>query len=101
MDTDNLSNEAYDGIIIESEKFNHDLALQFGVLASDCKDEEEFLNKVADLISELRTLDKDELIEVFFGNLPDIIHLNSILDRLLENIDQVRKIPKVERHYEF
>ena len=33
MDTDDLSNEAYQGIIIEAEKFNHDLTLQFGVLA--------------------------------------------------------------------
>lgn len=31
MDTDELSNEAYQGIIIEAEKFDHDLTLQFGV----------------------------------------------------------------------
>ncbi len=29
MDTDELSTENYKGIIIEAEKFNHDLTLQF------------------------------------------------------------------------
>lgn len=101
MDTDNLSTEAYQGIIIEAEKFNHDLTLQFGVLASHCKDEEDYLNKASNLISELRTLDKEELIDVFFGNLPDIKSLNLTLERIIENINQVRKTPKEQRHYEF
>ena len=29
MDTDDLSTEDYRGIIIEAEKFNHDLTLRF------------------------------------------------------------------------
>lgn len=79
MDTDDLSTEAYQGIIIEAEKFNHDLTLQFGALASHCKDEEDYLYKASDLISELRSLDEEELIEVFFGNLPDTKLLNITL----------------------
>ncbi|MDQ6762709.1 MAG: hypothetical protein M3015_08780 [Bacteroidota bacterium] len=39
MDTDELSSKTYRAIIIEAEKFNHDLTLQFGVLASSCTDE--------------------------------------------------------------
>lgn len=101
MDTDDLSTEAYQGIIIEAEKLNHDLTLQFGGLASHCKDEEDYLNKASDLIFELRTLDKEELIDVFFGNLPDINSLNLTLDRIIENIYQIRKTPKGQRHYEF
>lgn len=101
MDTDQLSNEAYRGIIIEAEKFDHDLTLQFGALASLCKDEEDYLNKASDLISELRKLDKEELIDVFFGNRPDIKSLNLTLNRIIENIDKVRKTPKEQRHYEF
>ena len=34
MDTDDLSNETYKAVIIEAEKFNHDLTLQFGILAT-------------------------------------------------------------------
>jgi hypothetical protein len=83
MDTDELSNEAYKGIFIEAESFSHDLTLQFGSIASDCKDEEDYLQKATQLINEIRSLDKDELAEVFFGNLPDIKLLNSTLDRIL------------------
>lgn len=101
MDTDNLSNEAYQGIIIEAERFNHDLTLQFGVLASDCKDEDEYFKKALELISEIKTLDNDELTDVFFGNMPDINSLNLILDRIIKNIDQIKKIPKDQKHYEF
>ena len=101
MDTDDLSNETYQGVIIEAEKFNHDLTLRFGVLASYCKNEEEYLNKASGLISNLRTLNKRELTDVFFGHLPDTESLHLTLDRIIENINHVRKIPEEQRHYEF
>ena len=101
MDTDDLSTEAYQGIIIEAEKFNHNLTLQFGVLASHCKDEEEYLDKASDLISEFKSMAEEELIDVFFGTLPDIKSLNITLDRIIANIDKVRKNTKDQRHYEF
>lgn len=100
MDTDNLSIEAYKGIIIEAEKFSHGLALLFGVLASDCKDEKEYLKDAEQLISEIRTLDEEELIDLFFGNLPDTKSLKLAFDRITANIDLVREIPKKQRHYE-
>ncbi len=31
MDTDDLSKEAYEAIIIEAERFSHDLTLHFGL----------------------------------------------------------------------
>ena len=101
MDTDDLSTEAYQGIIIEAEKFNHDLTLQFGVLASSCKDEDEYLDNTSDLICELRSMGDEELGDVFFGNPPDTKSLNLTLDRISENIEKVRKIPKKKRHYDF
>ncbi len=101
MDTDDLSTETYQGILIEAEKFNHDLTIQFGALASHCKNEEEYFNKVTELIDELRSLDEEELTEVFFGNLTDTKSLFRTLDRIIENIDLVRKIPEGQRHYEF
>ena len=39
MDTDDLSIPTYKGIILEAEKFNHELNLQFGVLASKMRSE--------------------------------------------------------------
>ena len=43
MDTDELSSEAYEGIIMEAEKFSRDLTLSFGLLASSCENEQEYL----------------------------------------------------------
>lgn len=45
MDTDNLSKESYEGIIMESEKFTHDLTLHYGVLSYECENETEYIDK--------------------------------------------------------
>ncbi len=50
MDTDELSHEAYQAIIVTAEKFHHDLTLQFGLLSYDCKDEDEYLENSKKLI---------------------------------------------------
>ena len=46
MDTGDFSEEAYKAIIVEAEMFNHDLTLQFGLLSSDCKNENDFIEKI-------------------------------------------------------
>ncbi len=53
MDTDDLSDKTYKGIIAEAEKFNHDLTLQFGLLSSLCEDEKDFISKSKQLIGEM------------------------------------------------
>lgn len=45
IDTRDLSDKAYKAIMIEAEKFNHDLTLKFGLLSYDCKDENDFIAK--------------------------------------------------------
>ena len=62
MDTDDLSIEAYDAIIIEAEKLTHDLTMHFGVLSSSCKDESEYLDESKRLAEEILQLDDDEEI---------------------------------------
>ena len=101
MDTDELSTEAYKAIIIEADKFNHDLTLQFGVMASSCNDEKEYLIKANKLIKEIQSLDKYDLSDMFFGSPPDKAALNKTLDKILANITKVEKIPKEKRHYDF
>ena len=101
MDTDDLSTEAYEGIIIEAEKFNHDLTLRFGVLASSCKNEKEYLSKAKKIIERIRKFDKSELSEMFFGSPPDKKHLMLALDKTLTNISAIEEIPEDKRHYEF
>ncbi len=101
MDTDDLSTESYKGIIIEAEKFNHDLTLQFGAMASSCKNEKEYLLKAKKIIKEIRGLDQDELSDIFFGSLPDRDALLLTLDKILINISEVEKIPETQRHYDY
>lgn len=101
MDTDDLSNETYKAVILEAEKFNHDFTLRFGVLASSCKNEEEYLKNAKELIDEIKKLDKYDLSDIFFGNLPNISLLHKCLKQMELNIRQVESIPKAKRHYEF
>jgi len=101
MDTDDLSRETYRAIIIEAEKFNHDLTLRFGVLAGRCKDENEYIDKAVQLINYLRKGDKIFLSDIFFGDLPDLVKLNSALDKMSKNIFKVQSIPMDKRHFDF
>ena len=100
MDTDDLSIEAYDGIIIEAEKFNHDLTLWFGVLSRECKDEKEYLLKSIKLARDIKKSKKEDLFELFFGELPDVKKLNLTLDKIIKNIEEVMKIPYDQRTFE-
>ena len=101
MDTDELSSEAYKAILIEAENFNHDLALQFGVLASSCENEGEYLHEAKALVKEIQKFDKSRLAELFFDSIPDKKYLHLSLKKILNNISEVEKIPKAKRHYEF
>lgn len=103
MDTDDLSVQTYNGIITESEKFHHDLALQFGVLASECQDDNDYLNNVEAMIKEWRAGEVafEQLAdEIFFGEYVDINSFRATLEKILSNIAQIRKTPMDERVYE-
>jgi hypothetical protein len=101
MDTDNLSTEAYEGILMEAEQFHHDLTLQFGVMAASCQNEKEYLMNAKKLIMKIRGLDNDKLSDMFFGSLPDRNGLLLTLDKILVNISNLEKIPESQRHYEW
>ncbi len=102
MDTDDLSIPTYKGIIIEAEKFNHDLTLQFGVLASGCKDDDDYLNQAEDLIKEWLQIDEFEDIidDIFYGESVNEKEFKKTLNKLLSNIAEIRKTPMKEREYE-
>lgn len=102
MDTDHLSIPTYNGIIIEAEKFNHDLTVQFGILASNCKDDDDYLEKSEKMIKEwLKKDDFEELIDdIFCGESVDEEEFRNTLNNLLYNIQEIRKTPKKDREYE-
>ncbi|MCF8370724.1 MAG: hypothetical protein K9H64_03815 [Bacteroidales bacterium] len=100
MDTDELSVEAYKAIITESELFNDDLTLQFGLLSDDCSDEDEFLEKSLKLIKKIKSYGPNTLDEIFFGHPPSHKEIIRALDKILKNIEKVQKIPIGERTFE-
>lgn len=102
MDTDDLSIPTYQGIIIEAEQFNHDLTLQFGVLASECRNDDEYLDKSEAMIREWLSEDNFEEVadDIFYGEETDFDGFRTILKKLLSNMAEIRKTPMDERAYE-
>ncbi|MFA5806254.1 MAG: hypothetical protein WC879_16600 [Melioribacteraceae bacterium] len=100
MDTDDLSEEAYKTIIVKSDLFHHDLTLQFGVLSSNCKSENEYLEKSLLMIADWESDIESAVDEIFFENIPQINRIKSVLKELKESIKEIQKIPIEERTYE-
>jgi hypothetical protein len=100
MDTDDLSKEAYDAIIRKAEMFHHDLTLQFGVLASDCKDEDEYLNEALLIIKDWELDYELAVDEIFYENVPEINKFESVLEELKEAIKEIQKLPIDKRTFE-
>jgi hypothetical protein len=100
MDTDDLSEETYQAIILEAERFNHDLTLQFGLLSYKCQDENEYLEKSIILMGKMKKLDEMDLEDMFFGNPPRMDQFHQVLDTILVNIEDVKKIPIEQRNHE-
>jgi hypothetical protein len=101
MDTDDLSNETYDAVIIEAERFHHNLTLHFGVLADDCEIEEEYLAAAEKLVIKLMNAKPNFIREFLFGEVADISTLPTTLDKIQANIARVREIPEEKRTYEY
>ena len=100
MDTDDLSRETYEEILIEAEKLTHDLTLQFGVLSGYCKNETDYLDRAEQLTREILQAEDWELDDLFWGNPPDREKLNFTLKKIIGNIEKIKKIPIENRHYD-
>lgn len=101
MDPDDLSNETYEAVIIEAERFHHNLALYFGVLADDCDTEDEYLAAAEKLVKKIMKAKPHQLEDYFFGEVDDFHGLPATLEMILVNIARVREIPEEKRTYEF
>lgn len=90
------------GIILEAERFNYDLTLQFGVLASACKDDDDYLNQAELIIKEWLSDEDFDIIadDIFFGEYLDLEAFRKTLNKLLDNISEIRKIPIDKREHE-
>ncbi len=101
MDTDDLSNETYEAVIIEAERFHHNLTLHFGVLADKCDTEAEYLDAAEKLVNKIMKAKPHQLEDLFFGKVDDSSALPATLEKMLENIARVREMPEEKRTYEF
>jgi hypothetical protein len=101
MDTDDLSREAYDGIVIEAEKLTHDLTLHYGVLSSDCENETEYIDKAEKLTRKIMQAEDLELDDLFWGNPPVKEKLEFTCKKILENIEKIKTIPIEKRKFDF
>ena len=100
MDTDDLSREAYEGILIEAERLTHDLTLHYGLLSYDCDDETEYIDKAEKLTRKMLQVDEDRLEDLFWGNSPGKDKLDFTLKKILGNIEKIKKIPMEKRHFD-
>ena len=103
MDTDDLSDKTYDAVMLTAEKFNNDLTVWLGCLASECKNEAEYLSKAEEWINDcLEDEDIDDLMEdLFFGNPPSEKDFKNTLLNILKNIEKIKKrsVKRLKRGY--
>ena len=100
MDTGDLSEETYRAIMIEAERFNHDLTLQFGLLSGNCKGENDFIEQSIHLIDEVKIYDEIDLDDMFLGNPPKMSEFQTALKRIFDNIVELIKILTENRTYD-
>ena len=76
--------------------------MQFGILASACKDDDDYLNHAETLIKDwLSDKDFDVLADdIFFGESVNLHIFKATLIKILANINEIRKTPMHEREYE-
>ncbi len=102
MDTDDLSTETYNAVILTSEKFNHELTLPFGILADACKDDNDYLVKAKKLIATWKGNLKFHSDNIFFDYPPpNVSSFERVLLTIEAKIDKVMKIPMDQRKFEF
>lgn len=90
LDTGDLTDKTYRAIMIEAEKFSHDLTLQFGLLSDKCKDEKDFITKSEILTKLLLKYDDADLEDMFFGSPPATESFHEALYKILKNIEGLK-----------
>ena len=102
MDTDDLSVETYNAVFKISDKFNHDLTLQFGVLAGICSNDNDYLEKANQLIIQWKKNLDEARIEIFFDKkLPPKANFERVLNDIQTQIEKVKRIPVEQRKFDF
>ena len=89
IDTGDLTDKTYQAIMIEAERFDHNLTLQFGLLSYQCKDEADFIKNSKQLIKQMLTYNMADIDDVFFGEPPTKKEFHNALNKILNNIAEL------------
>lgn len=90
IDTGDLTDPAYKAIMIEAERFDHNLTLQFGLLSYSCKDEKYFVEKSKQLIKQMLKYNMADIDDMFFGEPPPKKTFHAALNKILDNISKLK-----------
>jgi hypothetical protein len=86
IDTGDLTDKTYQAIMIEAERFDHNLTLQIGLLSYKCNDEADFIKKSKQLIKQMLSYNEDDMDDMFFGEPPAKNEFHKALNKILNNI---------------
>lgn len=76
------------------------MTLHYGLLSYDCKNETEYIKKAEKLTKEIMEIEDYKLDDLYWGNPPDKERLNFTLQKIIGNIEKIKKIPIEKRHYD-
>lgn len=91
IDVSDLTDATYDAILVESDRFDDNLTLQFGLLSNECDDEEDFIKKSEKHIRKMLKYNVGTIDDIFFGEPPTKAEFHRILQKLLSNIEKLKK----------
>jgi hypothetical protein len=89
IDTGDLTEKTYQAIMIEAERFDHNLTLQFGLLSYQCNDEGDFIKKSKQLIKQMLKYNMADIDDMFFGEPPQKKEFHNALNKILDNISSI------------
>ncbi len=90
IDTGDLTDPTYQAIMIEAERFDHNLTLRFGLLSYQCKDEPDFIKKSKQLIKQMLKYNMADIDDMFFGEPPTKKDFHVALNKILDNISKLK-----------
>ncbi len=99
MDTDYISNEAYN-VIRCAARFDDTLKALIGAECSECADEDEYLEHIIELIGEIKKDTKEYLEEWGLEDQFSIRDYREKLKTVEAEVKKVQAIPKESRTYE-
>ena len=100
MDTDDLSDMAYEAVILAAEELDHSLTIWFGVTSGEAVDEDDYLRQCLMLIAVFEENTADRMDEIFFGEPgPSVALLRATLKKIREGILRLQAIPMGNRSF--